>query len=113
MNRVGMDNFKGGHFLRFSRDILLPGHFPNFFAVSECHLQFFDPVASGPISPELAESSLPSPNSAAPKREAKRCVPRPVAQPFGDVAGIVRECLGGVARFPSAAILQRLATEAE
>ena len=35
-------------------------------------------------------------------------VPRPVAEFFGNIAGIVRECLGGVARFPSAAILQRL-----
>src|SRR6266403_5910094 len=35
-------------------------------------------------------------------------VPRPVAELFGDVAGIVRECLGGVAGFPPAAILQRL-----
>jgi hypothetical protein len=35
-------------------------------------------------------------------------VPRPVAELFGDVARIVRECLGGVARFPPAAILQRL-----
>jgi hypothetical protein len=34
-------------------------------------------------------------------------VPRPIAELFGDVAGIVRECLGGVARFPAAAILQR------
>src|SRR5262249_62250828 len=35
-------------------------------------------------------------------------VPRPVAELFGDVTGIVRECLGGVAPFPPAAILQRL-----
>src|SRR5262249_54463801 len=35
-------------------------------------------------------------------------VPRPVAELFGNVAGIVRECLGGVAGFPAAAILQRL-----
>ena len=35
-------------------------------------------------------------------------VPRPVAELFGDVAGIVRECVGGVAGFPPAAILQRL-----
>src|SRR4029453_11328635 len=32
-------------------------------------------------------------------------VPRPVAELFGDVAGIVRECLGGVAGFSPAAIL--------
>jgi len=35
-------------------------------------------------------------------------VPDPVAELFGHVAGIVRECLGGVADFPTAAILQRL-----
>src|SRR5215470_1161253 len=35
-------------------------------------------------------------------------VPRPVAELFGDVPGIVRECLGGVAAFPPTAILQRL-----
>src|SRR5262249_28970432 len=35
-------------------------------------------------------------------------VSRPVAELFGDVTGIVRECLGGVADFPPAAILQRL-----
>ena len=35
-------------------------------------------------------------------------VPRPVAELFGDVTGIVRERLGGVAPFPPAAILQRL-----
>src|SRR5262245_23090027 len=35
-------------------------------------------------------------------------VPRPVAELFGDVAGIVRECLGGVAGLPTAAILERL-----
>jgi hypothetical protein len=35
-------------------------------------------------------------------------MPRPIAELFGDVASIVRECLGGVARFPPAAILQRL-----
>src|SRR5262245_41161618 len=35
-------------------------------------------------------------------------VPGPVAELFGDVAGIVRERLGGVAPFPPAAILQRL-----
>jgi hypothetical protein len=34
-------------------------------------------------------------------------VPRPVAELFGDVAGIVRECVGGVAGFPPAAILRR------
>src|SRR3982075_2640346 len=35
-------------------------------------------------------------------------VPRPVTELFGDVAGIVCECLGGVAGFPPAAILERL-----
>jgi hypothetical protein len=40
---------------RFCRDVLLLGHFRNFPAVWECHLQFFDPVSSGPIFPELAE----------------------------------------------------------
>jgi hypothetical protein len=35
-------------------------------------------------------------------------VPRPVAKLFDDVTGIVRECLGGVAPFPPAAVLQRL-----
>src|SRR5271166_4570049 len=35
-------------------------------------------------------------------------VPRPVAELFGNVAGIGRECLGGVAVFPPAAILQGL-----
>src|SRR5262245_35499198 len=35
-------------------------------------------------------------------------VPRPVAELFGDISGIARECLGGVAPFPPAAILQRL-----
>jgi hypothetical protein len=35
-------------------------------------------------------------------------MPRPIAELFGDVASIVRECLGGVARFPPAEILQRL-----
>src|SRR6266478_4616357 len=35
-------------------------------------------------------------------------VPRPVAELSGDVTGIVGECLGGVAPFPPAAILQRL-----
>src|SRR5215467_5958421 len=35
-------------------------------------------------------------------------MPGPVAELFGDVTGIVRERLGGVAPFPPAAILQRL-----
>ena len=35
-------------------------------------------------------------------------VPCPIAEFFGHVAGVVRECVGGVTVFPSAAILQRL-----
>jgi hypothetical protein len=35
-------------------------------------------------------------------------VPRPVTELFGDVAGIVRECLDGVPALPPAAILERL-----
>ena len=35
-------------------------------------------------------------------------VSRPVTELFGDVTGVVRECLGGVADFPPAAILERL-----
>ena len=35
-------------------------------------------------------------------------VPCPVTEFFGNEAGVVRECFGGVTVFPSAAILQRL-----
>jgi hypothetical protein len=49
VNRVGMGNFEGGH------PILLLCHFRNFLTVLERHPEFFDPVPSGPIFPELAE----------------------------------------------------------